>query len=138
MNKVLVDTNILVYSIDEDSQFYNQSRELILNPDIELFTTSKNISEFLSVVTRIPNNSISIEEALKSVDAFTSMIKLLYPNEESFLEFEELLLKYKPTGIKIHDFEIVSIAIVNDINTIATLNKKDFEIIKEINTYKNN
>ena len=136
MNKVLIDTNVLIYSIDEDSEFFDLSRKVLLDENNENYTTSKNLSEFISVVTRIPNNSISIEEAVSIVDEFTSFIKIIYPNEESFLTFQELLLKYKPTGIKIHDFEIISIALANNINSIFTFNEKDFEKVSEIKLLK--
>lgn len=58
MNKLLLDTNILIYSIDEDSKYFNKSQNLF-SEHFELYTTSKNLSEFLSVVTRLPKNSIS-------------------------------------------------------------------------------
>lgn len=41
MNNVLVDTNILVYSIDEDSIFHSISKDLILSSEYKLYTTSK-------------------------------------------------------------------------------------------------
>jgi len=44
----------------------------------------------------------------------------------------DLLKKYKPHGLKIHDYEIISIALSNKIKNIATINKKDFERIEEI------
>jgi predicted nucleic acid-binding protein len=40
-NRLLVDTNILIYAIDTDSRFNKQAIELIQNPDYELYTTSK-------------------------------------------------------------------------------------------------
>jgi len=47
-----------------------------------------------------------------------------------------LLEKYRPTGLKIHDYEIISIGLVNGINQIATFNSKDFEDIEEVNIEK--
>lgn len=104
-----------------------------MNKGLELYTTSKNLSEFLAVITRIPKNSISIEEALLVIKDFMSISTVLYPTERSFSIFEDLLQKYKPIGLKIHDFEILSIGLANQINTIATFNVKDFEEISEIN-----
>jgi hypothetical protein len=42
------------------------------------------------------------------------------------------LKKYSPIGLKIHDYEIVSIGLENKISQIVTFNKKDFEEIEEI------
>ncbi|MGR3309574.1 MAG: type II toxin-antitoxin system VapC family toxin [Candidatus Brocadiales bacterium] len=138
MSKILVDTNILVYAIDEDSRFYSKSRKLLLNSNFDLFTTSKNLSEFLVVVTRGRVISLSIEDAIAAIKDFSGVFTILYPTEGSFVVFEELLQKYKPTGLKIHDFEIVSIGLANGINQIATFNSKDFEGVEEINIEKIN
>jgi len=56
----------------------------------------------------------------------------LYPAEKSNSIFLELLKKYTPHGLKIHDYEIISIALSHKIKSIATVNKKDFEDIEEI------
>lgn len=136
MNKILVDTNILVYAIDEDSKFYSQSQILLFDSNNDLYTTSKNLSEFLAVVTREPIAALPINDALTSVEDFYDILNVLYPDELSFSIFKELLNRYKPTGLKIHDFEIASIGIANGIYQIATFNVKDFEKIDEINLIK--
>lgn len=132
MNKIFIDTNILIYSIDEDSKFYSKSQALLFNSTFDLYTSSKNLSEFLAVVTRIPVNSLSIENALTVVNDFTDIFTILYPTKTSFTFFKEMLQKYKPIGLKIHDLEIVSIGLSNGINRIATFNNKDFQGINEI------
>ena len=135
MNKVLLDTNILIYSVDEDSQYFHKAQKIILNSNLELFTTSKNLSKLLAVITRIPNSSLSIDEALMIIQDFMDFLTILYPSQRSFTIFQELLFKYKLIGLKIHDFEIISIALSNEINTIITLNTKDFNEVTEINRY---
>ena len=133
MNNVLLDTNILLYAIDEESKYFKSVQRLLSSATINFFTTSKNISEFLSVITRIPNSSISVEKALFILNDFQNSFGILYPTEESNVIFIDLLKKYTPHGLKIHDYEIVSIALSNKIKNIATINKKDFERIEEIN-----
>jgi len=132
MNNVLLDTNILLYAIDEESKYFKSVQRLLDTDTINFFTTSKNISEFLSVITRIPNSSISIEKALYILNDFQNSFRILYPSEESNVIFIDLLKKYKPYGLKIHDYEIISIALSNKIKNIATINKKDFDRIEEI------
>jgi len=132
MNNILLDTNLLIYAIDEDSKYYNSVRKLIDDESNNLFTTSKNISEFLSVVTRYPVKTISIKDALIVVEEFKSIFTILYPTEESNLIFMDLLKKYSPHGLKIHDYEIVSVALSYNIKRIATVNQKDFSGISEI------
>ena len=132
MNNILLDTNLLIYAIDEDSKYYDSVHKLFNNESNNLFTTSKNISEFLSVITRYPEKSISIEDALIVIEEFKSIFTVLYPTENSNLIFIDLLKKYSPLGLKIHDYEIISIALSYEINRIATVNIKDFTGIKEI------
>jgi len=132
--KALVDTNVLVYAIDENSQFYVKAQRFLFNPNYDLFTSSKNLVEFLAVVTRNPEIALSTANALSSTQDYeNSLKKILYPTKSSFLKFKELFEKYKPTGLKIHDCEIASISLANNIEQIATFNVRDFEKITEIN-----
>jgi hypothetical protein len=73
MSKILLDTNVLIYAVDEESSFYPASRAL-LDSEHELFTSCKNISEFLAVLTRAPITSISLEDALATVDDFRTIM----------------------------------------------------------------
>ena len=132
MSDILVDTNILIYSINKDSDFYIKANTFLLNTENVLYTTSKNITEFLSVVTRIPDYKISIDKAYSIIDDFLNFIKILYPNPKSTDILKSLLLKYKPSGLQIHDYEIVSIGLSHNIKDILTINKNDFKNIKEI------
>lgn len=127
-----MDTNVLVYAIDEDSQFYSQSQDLLFASNYVLFTTSKNLSEFLAVITRDPVVSLSINDALLVLEDFTDIFTILYPTEASFAIFRDLLQNYNPKGLRIHDFEIISIGLAHGINQIATKNIVDFEGIDEI------
>jgi predicted nucleic acid-binding protein len=127
MNNLLVDTNILVYSIDEDSIFHEKSQELIINCKYNLFTTSKNLSEFLVVLTRGIIVPVSIKEALISFEDIISNFIILYPSKYSYNRLKELLKKYNPKGLKILDFDIMSISLENGISKLATINKSDFQ-----------
>jgi predicted nucleic acid-binding protein len=134
MSKLLLDTNVLIYSIDEDSKYFKKAHN-IFSEQFELFTTSKNLSEFLAVVTRIPQSPLSLNNALLIVEDFVNIMTILYPNEESFSIFQNLLRRYKPIGLKVHDYEIISIGMANQVNTLATFNEKDFKEVKEISLY---
>ena len=129
--QVLVDTNILIYAIDADSSFNDGARKIILNPEYDLFTTSKNISEFLVVLTR-SDLQLATEKALSVLSEVIPNFTILYPSDTSFTIFEKLLKKYKPIGLRIHDMEILSIGLAAGIKTIATHNISDFKSIDEI------
>lgn len=136
MNKVFLDTNVLIYSTNYDSKYFSETNEYINESKLSFYTSSKNLSEFLSVVTRKPANPLKIEQALLLIENFISKFIILYPDSNSFSVFKELLKKYKPLGLKIHDFEIVSISISNNINSILTYNEKDFIEVKEVSLVK--
>jgi len=84
MNKILLDTNILIYTIDNDSKFHNECKALFNRPDLRLYTTSKNLSEFLAVLTRTQELEISIKDAIQVLASLKSNLKILYPNSASY------------------------------------------------------
>jgi predicted nucleic acid-binding protein len=133
MNRILVDTNVLVYAVDEASAFHAAAERVLENPEHSLFTTSKNLSEFLVVLTRGVAAPVSIEDALLLLlEDLMADFTVLYPNASSQRVLARLLRKYRPKGLKIHDFEIMSIVLDNGIRRIATVNKDDFKTVEEI------
>ncbi len=127
----MVDTNLLAYSVDEESAFFERADQLLYHSGYELFTTSKNIAEYLCAMTRI-DGAGALPEVLADVQDFKKSITILYPNKGSSTIFEKLLLKYMPAGKRIHDFEIIAIGLANGITQIATVNTKDFKGVEEI------
>lgn len=131
-NSILVDTNVLIYAIDADSQFHSRALKFLSDPRITLSTTSKNISEFLVVLTRNIEMKLSTTECLEILNGLLVDIHILYPNHMTFRIFERLIQKYNPRGLWIHDLEIASISIAYGITKIATNNISDFGRITEI------
>ena len=131
-NSILVDTNILIYAIDEDSKFHHSASKLLLDSNLNIFTTSKNITEFLVVLTRHSDIHLSIKDCLEILESLLENLIVLYPIPKTTKVFYELLKKYNPRGLWIHDVEIASIAIAYGILTIATNNVADFIRIKEL------
>lgn len=135
MNRILVDTNVFIYSIDEDSQYFKQCNKLLLDTSLQLYTTSKNLTEFLTVITRHPYSALTVQQAVQIISEISSFVTILYPSPASYQILIDLLKEYQPTGLKIHDFEIAGIGIANQIKQIATINTKDFKNVKEIELY---
>lgn len=131
MSKVLVDTNILVYGIDEDSTFFKRSRKVLEQETYQLVTTSKNLIEFLAVITKSSGYNLSNETALEIVEEIIQGIDIVYPTQESIAIFLDLMNRYQPKGLKVHDFEIISIGLAHGIHQVATFNIKDFKSVKE-------
>lgn len=90
------------------------------------------MSEYFAVVTRGENPVLEVMDALQDILEFHQLCNVLYPNDESNKKFIHLIKEHKPKGLLIHDFEIASIALAHNVLKIATINKKDFVRIKEI------
>jgi predicted nucleic acid-binding protein len=125
MNKSLVDTNILVYAKDKNSKFHVASLKY-LNSASELFITSKNLSEYYSVMTKGTNPALTTTDALVDLQEWRDFFTVLYPSEESIKMLIQLIRDHNPKGLLIHDYEIVSIGLASGISTIITFNEKDF------------
>jgi predicted nucleic acid-binding protein len=132
MSKVLVDTNILVYGIDEDSVFFKRARKILEQENYQLVTTSKNLIEFLAVTTKSSGYNLNNETALEIVEEIIQGIEIVYPTQESMAIFLDLMNRYQPKGLKVHDVEIISIGLAHGVHEVATFNTKDFKSVKEI------
>jgi predicted nucleic acid-binding protein len=123
-----IDTNILVYSFNKKSVFFDYCRDIINNNPDRIYLASKSISEFVCVMSKIGLNEI-IENELEKI---SSKFHVIYPDSISIQLFNGLVSKYKPKGNQAYDFEIVSVMLANGLNRIATINVDDFKIIEEI------
>jgi len=133
MNKIIVDTNIFIYALDWNSKYHEQSVKLITSDKYDLYTTSKNISEYLAVSTKMNIDKTKILDFLEDINRNVS---LLYSTPRSSKIFIQLFEKYFPAGNRVHDIEIASIALAGKIKSIATFNTKDFHQIDEIKLLK--
>ena len=123
---------MLISAVDADSLFHEQAINFLSDSALKLFTTSKNVSEFLVVLTRNSEIALSSSECLDIINSLLSDIAILYPTPASMNVFQELIRKYNPRGLWIHDVEIASIAISHGISVITTNNIVDFKRIDEL------
>jgi predicted nucleic acid-binding protein len=59
MNKIFLDTNVLIYAKDKSSKYNKWAIDLISQP-FRFYTSSKNLSEYFAVVTRGNNPFLTI------------------------------------------------------------------------------
>jgi len=119
----------LIYAYDETSKFYQKSVDLFVNEEYNLFITTKNISEFFAVCSKL---NFDFDKTLGFYNDIKENFTILKPSESSLDFFETLIKKYKPRGNKVYDIEIVSIMLTNDLKKVATANIIDFKDISEI------
>jgi predicted nucleic acid-binding protein len=132
MNNILVDTNVLIYAFDETSDFYKKAAELLQNEDVNLFVSTKNISEFFAVCSKL---KLDFSKTFGFYQDLKDNVEILKPTDNSLNHFENLIQKYKPKGNQVYDIEIASMMLANDIKRIATVNTKDFINVSEIEIY---
>lgn len=125
---LLIDTNVLPYAMNKDSDNHNASVSVISNLNYNLFLTSKNISEFFAVTSKL---KVPLEKSFNFYEDFKINSKFHFPGINSLRIFESLVQKYNPKGNQVYDIEIVSIMLANNISHIATFNTKDFIHITE-------
>lgn len=132
MTDVLLDTNIFIYAYDRTAVHHTRSAFVFADPNNRLFTTSKNVAECVSVMTKLNFPQADIEQVLS--DTLTN-INILYSSDSSLRIFEQLFKTYKPRGNKVYDLEVASVALANNITQIATFNTSDFQYIAGIQLF---
>ena len=76
--------------------------------------------------------NISYPDILNFINEIKQNVIILFPDEQSLEKFENLITKYKPTGNRVYDIEIVSMLTTNNIDKLATFNIRDFQNIEEV------
>lgn len=127
----LVDTNILVYSQDDRSPYYQAAKsflEVTLEKS-ELAVSVQNFLEYFSVVTN-PKNSLAVGKALaqeritKWLDS--GLFKVIRPTAQDVLILSRFLMEIKFKGPEIFDVYLGVTMITNNIDTIYTADPKIF------------
>lgn len=129
MNKVGVDTNVFIYSLNRSSIYHEQCLNFLHDIQNQLFTTTKNISEYWAVCNKLEIDGVIVDGFYQDIKKNTH---ICYPTEASLLQLEQLRQKYQPKGNRIYDLEVISILIMEGIDTIATINTDDFKMVSEI------
>ncbi len=132
MIDVLLDTNIFIYAYDSSSPFHSKAAALFTSPQLRLFTTTKNITECVAVMTKLNYPKAHVEQLLS--DIFNNII-VLYPTAASLQIFDTLFKKYAPRGTRVFDLEVDSVMLANNVEMIATVNTADFSYLSEVRNY---
>lgn len=130
---VILDSNIIVYSINTDSVKSRDAQKFIDSNKDNLCIAHQNILESIRVLTH-PKfvTPMDPQKASDAVWQISNKLTLISPSNNAILLFRELVNKYKFKDDRIFDAYLVATALVNDISVIATDNVKDFNKISEI------
>ncbi|MFH1049635.1 MAG: type II toxin-antitoxin system VapC family toxin [bacterium] len=138
MNISLIDTNVIVYALDKESQYHIKSKDIFenaMNGVIKAVIADKSLFELFAIITdeKRVNNPVSVSKATEIIELILdSSIGILYSSESSLTKTLEMSKKYKIKKQNIFDLVLIGIMLSNNIKQILTYNKKDFAQIKEI------
>lgn len=131
---MIVDTNILIYAINSDSQKHKQAQKFLIDYSTELEITHQNVLETIRVLThRKSSHPMSLKNALDAILTIAKSCTVISPDQNTYHLAIELIKNYKVSGNRIFDVYLAATALSNGITTIATDNTRDFKKFKEIN-----
>ena len=123
----LLDTNILVYAVNEDSEFYKAASEIhskVRDGSIQACISMQNLIEFYSIITsnRV-QKPLPAQIAFDEIDKYIAdqRIKKIQFNGDALVTLRELAIKYNVTAQNIYDLKIVATMLVNNIGEIITI-----------------
>jgi predicted nucleic acid-binding protein len=134
--RVLVDTNVLIYSTLEDDPRFQRAREILLKRgDSERFVSVQNLAEMYPNLTgpRMdqPDNPARARAKIQSI-ALLPTIQVLPLTGDVQSVALELCEKHGITKQRYYDAQLVATMIVHGIGTLLTENARDFEDMEEI------
>jgi predicted nucleic acid-binding protein len=135
--RLFVDTNVLIYSRDEASVFHEIVSEALhglVNGGVELCIHNQVLREYVAVATRPRPRGLGagLEQVLNELKEFEGFYKVL-PDPGGVWELWKQNIKDSGiTGLQVHDAFLAAVMKGHKVDTILTLNVKDFESIDGI------
>ncbi len=137
--RVLLDSNILVYSSNKLSSKYKQAydfRKLAKDGYFNPYIADQNILETIRVLTHpVYKNPMSNVTVLKQINSFASFCHIIHPKSETINIAIELIKKYQLTGNRVFDGYLIATVLSYNLRIIATDNEKHLSMFKEILVY---
>lgn len=130
---MIIDTNIFIYAINENSPKHKQAQKFLKENGTELEITHQNILEAIRVLTHKSfSRPMNLTNALSSVLSIAKSCFIISPNQTTYHLVIELIKNYKIKGNRIFDAYLAATALSNGITSIATDNTRDFKKFKGI------
>ena len=133
--RVLVDTNVLIYATLENDLRSARSREVLLAPGEDRYTSVQNLAEMYPNLTgpkmERPDEPAVARAKIQSIASLPSIQVLPLTGDVQSVALE-LCEKYGITRQRYYDAQIAATMIVHGIRTLLTENDGDFKDIEEI------
>lgn len=136
--KILVDTNVLVRSIQKQHPACAIARKALISlyrSEHDLYLTPQNIAEFWNVCTRpmdVNGLGLSIEITDRYANQLEQLFAILPDATEVFRTWRKIVVDHRVMGVKVHDARLVAMMKTYEIQTIVTFNVADFTRFTEI------
>lgn len=125
---MIVDTNILIYAINEDSPKHSKAREFLKENKNVLVVSHQVIFEAIRILTHPKfSKPMKPKSALETVSAIADACEIISPNQKTYYLTLEFIKKFALSGNRIFDAYLAATAITNGVNKIATDNTKHFK-----------
>ena len=121
-DRVFLDSNILIYSIDK---FKSESVESIFKSENNIYISTQVINEFINVC--IKKQLLEINNISQSVKKFIETFNLVIITETTIYSASELKEKYR---YSFYDSLIISSAIENECSVLYTEDLKNSQLIE--------
>ncbi len=133
---IILDSNVWIYYFDKDSIFHKIAKEIInkyISDNYIIYITSQIIREVLVILTKenILENPLAPKQAIEKVESILEFTPVLFENNESNNKLKKIIKENDIKGLKIHDANIVAVALENNIDNIVTNNSDDFKFCKD-------
>lgn len=136
---ILLDTNVLVYAQEKQSEFFERSRALIekgFEGTALLCVCPQVLMEFHSTVTnpKRVTKPVSVSESLAQIEKYLLSRNILkvYPSESTLDETLRLISSYGIRKQETYDTQLVSTMLTNNISQLYTFNINHFRQFEEI------
>ena len=128
---MLLDANILVYLIQPNSPFHQQTLEALVrlrHRNEPLHIVRQTLIEFWVAITRPEsNNGLGLSAAQAAIE--TQRVKTFFtllPELPTLVAWEQLVISMEITGKATHDAHLVAAMQVNGISKVLTVNDRHF------------
>ncbi|MBN2006492.1 MAG: type II toxin-antitoxin system VapC family toxin [Anaerolineae bacterium] len=135
--RCLVDTNVLVYSTVAGNPWHQEARDWLAHlhtSGLALCVTPQILREYVVVLTRgaVFETQFSTAEVLAVVETLLQTLEVLDETTIVASTLRDLLRRYPLCGKRIHDANLVAVMLTYGITRLATYNRDDFVVFKEI------
>ena len=133
--KYLIDTNILIYAVNESSEYHEKALDLLQDIAIKYNAciSTQNILEFQRVLTHKSFKTLLPQENIEEIiRIWLDYFEVIFEDKTVWIEYQKLAKFIQPSGDKIFDLWLSATMLANGVDVIITVNTKDFKNIKGI------